>query len=53
MNTTNNIMGKITISLSNETEQKLRKLSKENFRSISKELEYLVIKEYQEKHTKK
>lgn len=39
---TNN-MGKITISLSRDAEDKLRKRAEKNLRSISKEVEYLVI----------
>jgi len=36
-------MGKITISLSNQGEKILRNRAKRNMRSISKEIEYLVI----------
>ena len=36
-------MGKITISLSNESEKALRQRAKRNLRSISKEIEFLVI----------
>jgi len=39
---TNN-MGKITISLSRDAEDKLRKRAEKNLRSISKEVEYLVV----------
>ena len=35
-------MGKITISLSNEAERKLRKRAEKNMRSISKEVEYWI-----------
>jgi len=38
-----NSMGKITISLSNDAEKKLRGRAKRNLRSISKEIEYLVL----------
>lgn len=40
---TNN-MGKITISLSNEAEKKLRNRAKNNLRSISKEVESMLLK---------
>ena len=36
-------MGKITILLGSEADKKIRKQSKENFRSISKEIEYLIM----------
>ncbi len=35
-------MGKITISLSKEDEKKLRERAKNNYRSISKEISYLL-----------
>jgi len=38
----NKSMGKITISLSNDSEAKLRKRAERNLRSISKEVEMLV-----------
>lgn len=40
----NEIMGKITISLSKEDEKKLRDRAERNFRSISKEVSYLLNK---------
>jgi hypothetical protein len=36
-------MGKITISLSNDAEKKLRARAIRNLRSISKEIEYLLL----------
>lgn len=36
-------MGKITILLSPEADKKIREQSKKNFRSISKEIEYLIM----------
>lgn len=39
----NENMAKITLSLSNEAEKKLRERAKRNLRSISKEVEYLVL----------
>ena len=38
-----NDMGKITISLSNEAERKLRERADRNMRSISKEVEYWIV----------
>jgi len=47
----NENMGKITISLSKEGEQLLRKRSERNLRSISKEVEYMILTlEKQEKN---
>lgn len=39
----NETMGKITISLSNDAEKKLRKRAVRNLRSISKEVEFLLL----------
>ena len=39
----NENMGKITISLSNAAEKKLRKRAERNLRSISKEVEFLLL----------
>lgn len=39
----NESMGKITISLGNDAEKKLRERAKRNLRSISKEVEYLIL----------
>ena len=36
-------MGKITILLSNEADKKLRERAKKNLRSISKEVEYIIL----------
>ena len=36
-------MGKITILLSKEADTKLRDRAKKNFRSISKEVEYIIM----------
>ena len=36
-------MGKITILLSNEADKKLRNRAKKNLRSISKEVEYIIL----------
>jgi len=38
-----NNMGKITVSLGNDAEKKLRERAKRNLRSISKEIEFLVV----------
>jgi len=40
----NETMGKITISLNKEDEQKLRDRAEKNYRSISKEISYLLNK---------
>ena len=42
-NTKNNNMGKITIALSLDGEKMLRKRAERNMRSISKEVEFLVV----------
>jgi len=39
----NDNMGKITILLSNEADKKLRERAKKNFRSISKEVEFIIM----------
>jgi len=39
----NENMGKITISLSNDAEKKLRKRAERNLRSISKEVEFMLL----------
>lgn len=39
----NETMGKITISLSKEAEEKLRKRAERNLRSISKEVEFMLL----------
>jgi len=36
-------MGKITILLSNEVDKKLRERAKKNLRSISKEVEFIIM----------
>jgi len=36
-------MGKITILLSSEADKKIRERAKKNYRSISKEIEYLIM----------
>jgi len=36
-------MGKITILLSNEADKKIRERAKKNLRSVSKEVEYMII----------
>ena len=36
-------MGKITILLSNEADKKIRERAKKNLRSISKEVEWLIL----------
>jgi len=38
-----NSLGKITISLSNDAEEKLRRRAERNLRSISKEVEFILI----------
>lgn len=43
-NNIRNKMGKITLSLSKYADKKLRLRAKKNFRSISKEVEYLITK---------
>jgi len=40
---TNGNMGKITIALSKEAEDLIRKRANRNLRSISKEIEYLIL----------
>ena len=39
----NGNMGKITISLSNDAEKKLRNRAERNLRSISKEVEFILL----------
>ena len=39
----NENMGKITISLSNDAEKKLRNRAERNLRSISKEVEFILL----------
>lgn len=46
MSTVIDLMAKITISLSKEDEKLLREKSKENYRSISGEVSYLLNKVY-------
>lgn len=38
-------MGKLTICLSDGAEKRLRKIAKENMRSMSKQLEYYIVKD--------
>ena len=48
MNNKNGNLGKITISLSNKAEDLLRKRAEKNLRSISKEIEFLILKAEQQ-----
>lgn len=45
----NENMGKITILLSNEADKKIRKLAKDHYRSISKEIELIIMSLPEEK----
>ena len=45
-------MGKITLLLSNDVDKKLRERAKKNLRSVSKEVEYILLETF-EKDKKK
>lgn len=47
-----NSLGKITISLSNDAEEKLRKRAERNLRSISKEVEFILLEAEKREETK-
>ncbi|MFW6120269.1 MAG: Arc family DNA-binding protein [Petrotogales bacterium] len=49
---TNENMGKITLLLSKEVDDKLRERAKKNLRSISKEVEYILLETFKENKEK-